>query len=123
MAFPAPDNDTPSSRLHDLSTSIPRNNLSTSNPQDNLSTSNPQDNVSTSTQHIKTAEDLLAWSIAQQHAPGPLHREKIERTPGDGRKSHGGPIRITRTSDGVLSEYGEKLERERLARSAAANQG
>jgi hypothetical protein len=31
-------------------------------------------------------------------------------------------IRITMTSDGVLTEYGEKVERERLARLAAANQ-
>jgi hypothetical protein len=30
--------------------------------------------------------------------------------------------RITRTSDGVLTDYGKKLERERLARLAAANQ-
>jgi hypothetical protein len=64
-------------------------------------------------------EDVLAWAAAHQNDPP--HREKIERTPGDGRKNHGGPIRIT-SKDGVLTEYGEKVERERLAKLAAANQ-
>jgi hypothetical protein len=96
------------------------NNDTSSSRQDSSSTSNPHNDFATSTQHIKTAEELTAWASARQHLPP--HREKIERAPGDTRKNPGGPIRITMTSDGVLTEYGEKVERERLARLAAANQ-
>jgi hypothetical protein len=112
MASPAPNNDKTSSR---------QDNLATSNPQDNLPTSNQQDNMSTSNQLSKAQEDLIAYAAAHRYDP-PRH-EKTKRAPGDARKGHGGPIRITRTDDGVLTEYGEKLERERLARLAAANQG
>ena len=62
--------------------------------------------------------DLKAWHKANKD--GPPHHEKIERTPGDGRKNHGGPIRIT-SKDGVLTEYGRKLEEERLAKLATTN--
>lgn len=64
-------------------------------------------------------EDLLAWAAA--HKDDPPHREKIERTPGDGRRNHGGPIRIT-AKDGGLTEYGKQVEQERLAKLAAANE-
>jgi hypothetical protein len=64
-------------------------------------------------------EDLLAWAAA--HKNDPPHREKIERTPGDGRRSHVGPIRIT-SKDGVLTEYGKKVEQERLAKLTANNE-
>jgi hypothetical protein len=111
MASPAPNNDTSSSR---------QDNLSTSDPQSNSSTSNPQDKSATSTQHIKTVEDLTTCANARQHLPP--HREKDKRAPGEARKGHRGPIRITKTGDGVLTEYGEKLEQERLARLAAADE-
>lgn len=64
-------------------------------------------------------EDVLVWAAAHRHDPP--HREKIERTPGDGRRNHGGPVRIT-SKDGVLTEYGKKLEQERLAKLAATNE-
>jgi hypothetical protein len=64
-------------------------------------------------------EDVLAWAAA--HKNDPPHREKIERTLGDGRKNHRGPIRIT-SKDGVLTEYGKKIERERLAKLATTNE-
>ena len=61
----------------------------------------------------------IAWSLARTHTvhvvTTPRHREKIERTLGDGRKNHGGPIRIT-SKDGVLTEYGKQKKQERLAK-------
>lgn len=86
---------------------------------DNNSSSSPQDSSSTSNPQSKPKKDLLAWSLAHQNDPP--HREKIERTPGDGRINHGGPIRIT-SQDGVLTEYGKKLEQERLAKLATTNE-
>ena len=62
--------------------------------------------------------DLKAWHKANKD--GPKHHEKMERTPGDGRRNHGGPIRIT-SKDGVLTAYGRKLEEERLAKLATTN--
>jgi hypothetical protein len=67
----------------------------------------------------KTVEDMIAWAAAHQNDPP--HREKIERTPGDGRRNHGGPIWIV-SKDGVLTEYGKKVEQERLAKLAATNE-
>jgi hypothetical protein len=92
-----------------MASPVPDNNPSTST-QDSLSTLNPQSTP---------IEDILAWAVA--HRNGPPHREKIERTPGDGRRNHGGPIRIT-SKDGVLTEYGKKLEQERLAKLATTNE-
>jgi hypothetical protein len=91
MASPAPDNPPPS-------------------PQDGSSILNPRS---------KPVEDILAWAAA--HKNDPPHREKIERTPGDAHRNHGGPVRFT-SKDGVLTEYGKKLEQERLAKLAATNQ-
>jgi hypothetical protein len=76
--------------------------------------------LSTSNQRSKAKEDLIAYAAAHRYDP-PRH-EKTKREPGEARKGHGGPIRITRTDDGILTEYGEQLERERLDRLAAANQ-
>jgi hypothetical protein len=64
-------------------------------------------------------EDVLAWAAA--HKNDPPHREKIERTLRDGRKNYRGPIRIT-SKDGVLTKYGKKIERERLAKLATTNE-
>jgi hypothetical protein len=86
---------------------------------DNNPSSSQQDSSSTSNPRSKPTQDLLAWSAA--HKNDPTHREKIERTPGDGRRNHGGPIRIT-SKDGVLTEYGKKVEQERLAKLAATNE-
>jgi hypothetical protein len=88
--------------------SIPNNN----------SPSSLQESSSTSTPRSKPVEDLIAWATA--HKDDPPHCEKIERTPGDGRVNHGGPIRIT-SKDGVLTEYGKKVEQERLAELAATD--
>ncbi|USW55895.1 hypothetical protein Slin15195_G092140 [Septoria linicola] len=41
--------------------------------------------------------------------------------PGPWPRNHGGPIRITRLDDGTLTEYGEKLERERLEKMGTEN--
>jgi hypothetical protein len=82
---------------------------------DKNSSSSPQDSSSTSNPQSKPKRDLRAWAAA--HRNGPPHREKIEQKPGEGRIGHGGPIRIT-AKDGVLTEYGRKLEQERLAKLA-----
>jgi hypothetical protein len=87
-------------------------------PDNDLSTST-QDSPLTSYSQVKSVEDMTAWASA--HKDDPPHREKIERTPGDGRKNHGGPIRII-SKDGVLTEYGKKVEQERLAKLAATNE-
>jgi hypothetical protein len=84
----------------------------------NNSSSSPQDSASTSNSQSKPKEDIVAWAIA--HMNDPPHREKIERTPGDGRKNHGGPIRII-SKDGVLTEHGGKIEQEQLVKSSTTN--
>jgi hypothetical protein len=84
----------------------------------NNSPSSLQESSSTSTPRSKPVEDLIAWATA--HKDDPPHREKIERTPGDRRVNHGGPIRII-SKDGVLTEYGKQVEQERLADLAATN--
>ncbi|XPS75550.1 hypothetical protein M3J09_007625 [Ascochyta lentis] len=81
-----------------MASPVPNNNPSSS-LQDTSSMANPRS---------KPVEDLVAWAMAHQNDPP--HREKIERTPGDGRINHGGPIRITK-KDGILTEYGKKVER------------
>ena len=85
----------------------------------NNSSSFLQDSSSTPNSRSKPVEDLLAWAAA--HKNDPPHHKKIERTPGDGRRNHGGPIRIT-SKDGVLTEYGKKVEQERLAKLATTNE-
>ena len=86
---------------------------------DNKPSSSLQDGSPTSNPQNRPVEDIVAWSIA--HRNDPPHRKKIERTPGDGRRNHGGPIRIT-SKDGVLTEYGKKLEQEQLSKLAATNE-
>jgi hypothetical protein len=85
---------------------MPNNNPSSS-PEDNSSTLNPRS---------KPVEAVLAWAAAHQNDPP--HREKIEQTSGNGPKIYKGPVRIT-AQNGVLTEYGKKVEQERLARLAA----
>ncbi|KAI8935135.1 hypothetical protein NX059_007729 [Plenodomus lindquistii] len=87
-------------------------------PDTNPSTST-QESPSTSNSHSKAVEELHAWAAARRNDPP--HREKIERTSGDGRIGHGGPIRII-SKDGILTEYGKKVEQERLAKLAATNE-
>jgi hypothetical protein len=91
-----------------MASSIPNNN----------SPSSLQESSSNPTPRSKPVEDLIAWATA--HEDDPPHREKIERMPGDGLVNHGGPIRIT-SKDGVLTEYGEKVEPERLTELAATD--
>ena len=53
----------------------------------------------------------------------PPHREKPP--PVEGLRKPGGPCRITRDSNGVLTEYGKKVEEQdrlyHLAKTTAAN--
>jgi len=77
---------------------------------DNNPLSSLQDSSSTWNSRSKPVEGLVAWAAA--HKNDSPHREKIERTPGDGRRNHGGPIRVT-SKDGVLTEYVKKVEQER----------
>jgi hypothetical protein len=84
-------------------------------PDNNLSRDSPL----TSCPQIEYVEDMIAWAVA--HKDDPPHREKIDRTRGDGRKNHRGPIRII-SKDSVLTEYGKKVEQERLAKLAATNE-
>ena len=86
---------------------------------DNNPSSSQQDSSSTSNPRSKPVEDVLAWAAA--HKNDPPHREKIERTPGDGRRNHRGPVQIT-SKHGVLTEYGKKVEQERLAKLATTNE-
>lgn len=89
-------------------------------PNDDPSSLSPQTSPSASNLQRKVAEDLKAWCAAQQ--TNPPRRERVQRPSGDGRVGHRGPIRIT-AQDGVLTEYGMELERERRAKLAADENG
>jgi hypothetical protein len=88
------------------------NNSSSSLPKDSSLTSNPP---------RKPPRDFQAWYTAHANDPKPLNRPKVERKPGDVRIGHGGPIRIT-AQDGIVTEYGKKLQQERLAQWAATKE-
>lgn len=62
---------------------------------------------------------MLAQLAAHENEPP--QRAKVKPTPGPWPQNHGGPIRIL-SKDGVLTEYGKKVEQERLAKLAAANE-
>jgi hypothetical protein len=64
----------------------------------------------------RPGEHILAWARRNQNAP-PC-RPPPDTTPRGERLNHGGPIKIL-SRDGVLTEYGKKLEQERLAKLAA----
>ena len=55
----------------------------------------------------------------------PPHREKPKQPPVEGQRKPGGPCRITRDNNGVLTEYGKKVEEQdrlyRLANTAAVD--
>jgi hypothetical protein len=96
-----------------MASPVPDNNNSSSSPKDGSSTLDPLPG--------KPKKDLHAWSTAHRNDPKPPNRPKVERKSGDVRIGHGEPIRIT-SQDGVLTEYGKKLEQERLAKLATTNE-
>jgi hypothetical protein len=83
---------------------------------DNLSSPSPQDSSAVSDLVNKVKEEIIARLAA--HENDPPQRASIKPTPGPWPKNHGGPIRIL-SKDGVLTEYGRKVEQDRLAKLAA----
>ena len=89
------------------------------NANDNPLSSSPQAGSAASDLVNQAREEMQARLAA--HENDPPRRSKIKPTPGPWPKNHGGPIRIL-SKDGVLTEYGKKVEQERLAKLAATNE-
>ena len=83
--------------------------------------SSPQKADSPTSTPARKFEDFEAY--ARAHMYDPPHREK--RPSVEGLRKPGGPCRITRDSNGVLTEYGKKVEEQdrlyHLAKTTAAN--
>ena len=87
----------------------------TASPVPDKNSESTEESSATDYGPMRPGENILDWSRRNQNAP-PCRRRNP--TPPGGPRNHGGPIRIT-SSNGVLTEYGKKLEQERLAKLAA----
>ena len=81
--------------------------------------SSPRNDSSATSHPASKFEDFEAY--ARAHMYDPPHREKPKQPPPEGQRKPGGPCRITRLSNGALTEYGKKVEeQDRLYRLANA---